>query len=113
MSAWPLPRRARYSPRIMKASAPVGKLGGLAQAGDGADGAELAVDAGHEQDQAAALAGGLDRCLLASPSTREGDRHVGEDDDVVHGEDWQELGAWLGHSLFIPTNPDAYAFPSP
>src|SRR5438309_8029605 len=24
MSAWPLPRRARYSPRIMKASAPVG-----------------------------------------------------------------------------------------
>ncbi len=61
----------------------------LAEPGDGAHGAELAVDARHEEDQAVALAGGLDGRLLAVPFDREGDAHVGEDDDVVHGEDGQ------------------------
>jgi len=64
------------------------KLRRFAQAGGGADGAELAVDAGDEQDQPAALAGGLDRRLLVVALDREGDRHVRQDDDVVHGEDW-------------------------
>jgi len=42
----------------------------------------------HEQDQAVALPGGLDRSLLVVSLDREGDGHVREDDDVVHGEDW-------------------------
>src|SRR5258708_2911743 len=61
----------------------------LAQASGGTDRAELAVDAGHEQDLAVALAGGLDRGLLVVAVDRKGDRHVREDDDVVHGEDWE------------------------
>ena len=65
-----------------------GELCGLTQAGDGADFAKMPIDAGHQQDQAVALAGSLDRCLLVVALDREGDRHVGEDDDVVHREDW-------------------------
>jgi len=65
-----------------------GELCGLTQAGDGADLAKLPIDAGHQQDEAVALAGSLDRGLLAVAVDSEGDRHVGEDDHVVHGEDW-------------------------
>ena len=60
----------------------------LAQAGGRANGAELAVDARNKQDQAVALAGSLDRSFLVVALDGKGDRHVWEDDDVVHGEDW-------------------------
>ncbi len=65
-----------------------GKLCGLTQAGDGADLAKLPIDAGHQQDEAVALAGSLDRGLLAVAVDSECDRHVGEDDHIVHGKDW-------------------------
>ena len=47
---------------------------------------ELAVEAGDQEDQAVALAGSLDGSLLGVPFHGKGDCHVGEDDDVVHGE---------------------------
>ena len=58
---------------------------GLLDLGHGSNIGVLALDSGHQQDEAVALAGGLDRCLLAVSLDREGDRHVRQDDDVVHG----------------------------
>jgi hypothetical protein len=49
------------------------------------------IAARHQQDHAAALAGGLNRRLLVISLDREGDRHVWEDDDVVHGKDRKEF----------------------
>ena len=68
------------------------ELGGVAQAGDGADLAEMAVDPGHEQDQAGALAGSFDGGLLAVAFHGQRDCHVGQDDHVVHGEDGEQFG---------------------
>src|SRR5207253_6793917 len=82
------------------------KLGRLAQAGGRADGPELAFDAGDQQEQPVALAGSLDRGLLVVTLDGERDRHVGEDDDVVHGEDWEQLGLWCCHLYERTFTPD-------
>ena len=50
---------------------------------------QLAVHARDEEHEAAALLGGVDGASLGVPLDREGDGHVREDDDVVHGEDWE------------------------
>ena len=89
MSAWPLPSRARYSPRIIEGLGAGGQLRRSPRRGDGADRAELALDPGDQEDQPVALAGGLDGGLLGVALDGEGDGHVREDDDVVHGEDWE------------------------
>ena len=87
------------------------ELRGVAQAGDGADAAELAVDARDQQDQPAALAGGLDRATLAVAFDGQGHGHVWKDDDVVHGEDWEKLGSGGVCHVFRKTFTRPGAFP--
>ncbi len=65
-----------------------GKLGGITQARDRTDAAVVAFEPRHQQDQAVALAGSLDRGLRGLALDSERDGHVWEDDNVVHGHDW-------------------------
>lgn len=64
---------------------------------DGSDAAELALDAGDEEDEAIALAGRLDGGTLGLALDRDGHGHVRQDDDLVKRKDRKKLGAVLGH----------------
>jgi len=87
-SAWPLPRPGAVLAADDGDLSSVGELAGLLDGRHGADRGELTIDAGDEQDEMAALAGGFDGgVLLLRDADRNG--HVREHHHVVEGENWQ------------------------